>query len=42
MASDDKMLMVFKSDASVQRKGFLAKHNTGKNVLYFDPKSVER
>ena len=29
MASDDKMLMVFKSDASVQRKGFMAKHNTG-------------
>ena len=30
MASDDQMLMVFKSDASVQRKGFFAQHHTGK------------
>ena len=29
MASDDQMLMVFKSDASVQRKGFFAQHHTG-------------
>ena len=29
-ASDNKMLLVFKSDASVQRRGFLAKHVTGK------------
>lgn len=28
-ASDNKMLLVFKSDASVQRRGFLAKHVTG-------------
>jgi len=27
-ASDNKMLLVFKSDASVQRRGFLAKHVT--------------
>ena len=32
MASDDQMLMVFKSDASVQRKGFNAQHETGKSV----------
>ena len=28
-ATGDKMLMVFKSDASVQRKGFSAKHTSG-------------
>ena len=28
-ASDNQMLLVFKSDASVQRRGFLAKHVTG-------------
>ena len=33
MASDDQMLMVFKSDASVQRKGFFAQHHTGKKYL---------
>ena len=31
-ASDNKMLLVFKSDASVQRRGFLAKHVTGKSI----------
>lgn len=39
-ASDNKMLLVFKSDASVQRRGFLAKHVTGKklylSIMYFD------
>jgi hypothetical protein len=30
VATDNKMLLVFKSDASVQRRGFLAKHLTGK------------
>lgn len=29
VASGDAMLMVFKSDASVQRKGFSAQHSTG-------------
>ena len=28
VASDNKMLLVFKSDASVQRKGFVAQHRT--------------
>jgi hypothetical protein len=28
-ATDNQMLLVFKSDASVQRRGFLAKHVTG-------------
>lgn len=28
-ATGDKMLMVFKSDASVQRRGFSAKHMSG-------------
>ena len=28
-ATSDKMLMVFKSDASVQRRGFSAKHMSG-------------
>ncbi|CAB4058644.1 tok [Lepeophtheirus salmonis] len=28
VASDDKLLLVFKSDASVQRRGFSAKHKT--------------
>ncbi len=31
VATGDKMLLVFKSDASVQRKGFQGKHMTGKN-----------
>ena len=30
VATDNQMLLVFKSDASVQRRGFLAKHMTGK------------
>ena len=30
VATDNQMLLVFKSDASVQRRGFLAKHATGK------------
>ena len=30
VASDDQMLLVFKSDGSVQRKGFRAKHMSGK------------
>ena len=34
LASNDQMLMVFKSDASVQRKGFLATHHTGKETQY--------
>ena len=29
VATDNQMLLVFKSDASVQRRGFLAKHVTG-------------
>lgn len=29
LATGNQMFMVFKSDASVQRKGFLATHNTG-------------
>ena len=32
VASGAQMLLVFKSDASVQRKGFDAKHYTGKEV----------
>ena len=35
MASDDQMLMVFKSDASVQRKGFFAQHHTGDSFILF-------
>lgn len=30
LATGNQMLMVFKSDASVQRKGFSASHATGK------------
>ena len=33
VASDAKMLLVFKSDASVQRKGFMATHSTGERVV---------
>lgn len=33
LATGNQMYMVFKSDASVQRKGFLAIHSTGK---FFD------
>lgn len=33
LATGNQMYMVFKSDASVQRKGFLATHSTGK---FFD------
>ena len=31
-ATGDKMLMVFKSDASVQRRGFSAKHMSGEFI----------
>ena len=40
MASDDQMLMVFKSDASVQRKGFFAQHHTG-NAWLLSKKMLE-
>jgi len=30
LATSNQMYMAFKSDASVQRKGFLATHSTGK------------
>jgi len=32
LATGNQMYMVFKSDASVQRKGFLATHSTGSIV----------
>lgn len=35
VASAAKMLMVFKSDASVQRKGFAATHSTGVLLGYY-------
>lgn len=35
-ASQNQMYVVFKSDASVQRKGFLATHSTGKLLVNFD------
>ena len=43
VASSNQMFMVFKSDASVQRKGFRARHTTGllfsessfKNIFIF-------
>jgi len=34
VATGNELYMVFKSDASVQRKGFLAEHSTGKQILY--------
>jgi len=33
LATGNQMYMVFKSDASVQRKGFLATHSTGTTFL---------
>ena len=32
LATGNQMFMVFKSDASVQKKGFVATHTTGKHV----------
>ena len=39
-ATSDKMLMVFKSDASVQRRGFSAKHMSGGSFHFFRKKDV--
>ena len=43
-ATGDKMLMVFKSDASVQRRGFSAKHMSGEfiHLKPWQPMSVRR
>ena len=37
-ATSDKMLMVFKSDASVQRRGFSAKHMSGESFHFLGRK----
>ena len=37
VATSNKMLLVFKSDASVQRRGFLAKHVTGIQIVLWNP-----
>ena len=34
ISSSNQMYMVFKSDTSVQRRGFLATHNTGLRATY--------
>jgi len=39
LTSGNEMLMVFKSDSSVQRKGFKAKYSSGMSIVNFPIKN---